>query len=54
MSLMRFYYDPFSDTDRLFDDVFSSRMYRPVAPSTETRRDLFRPRYVVYNPYLSC
>ena len=53
MSLMRFYYDPFSEFDRLFDDAFSSRFLRPSgAPTTETRRELSRPRYVVYSPCL--
>lgn len=52
MSLMHFYYDPFAELDRLVDDAFSSRFLRPItgAPSAETRRDLFKPRYVDY-PY---
>ncbi|KAH0836349.1 HSP20-like chaperone [Lanmaoa asiatica] len=52
MSLMHFYYDPFSEFDRLFDDAFSSRFMRPTAgPGTETMRDLFKPRMDVHeNP----
>ncbi|KAF8547477.1 HSP20-like chaperone [Imleria badia] len=50
MSLMHFYYDPFSEFDRLLDDAFSSRSMRPItgAPSTESRRELFRPRMDVH------
>lgn len=52
MSLMRFYYDPFSEFDRLFDDAFSSRFLRPITGlgTTETGRDIFRPRFVVDSP----
>ena len=45
MSLMRFYYDPLSEFDRLFDDAFSSRFMRPVAgPGPSETREVFRPR----------
>lgn len=55
MSLMHFYYDPFSEFERLFDDAFSSRFLRPsTGPSTETGRDIFRPRYVVNGPCILC
>lgn len=51
MSLMHFRYDPFSEFDRLFEDAFSSRFLRPVTgPSSESTRDVFRPRYVVNDP----
>ncbi|KIK90514.1 hypothetical protein PAXRUDRAFT_676989 [Paxillus rubicundulus Ve08.2h10] len=48
MSLMSFYYDPFTEFDRLFDDAFSSR-FRPASALTEgggreTREVAFRPR----------
>ncbi|KAF8840836.1 small heat shock protein [Paxillus ammoniavirescens] len=47
MSLMSFYYDPFTEFDRLFDDAFSSR-FRPASALTEAGRDArevtFRPR----------
>jgi len=47
MSLMSFYYDPFTEFDRLFDDAFSSR-FRPASALTEggreTREAAFRPR----------
>lgn len=43
MSLMRFYYDPFSEFDRLFDDAFSSHFLRPIAGQSLTEtRDIFR------------
>jgi len=49
MSVMRFHYDPLSEFDRLFDDAFSSRFLRPTgAPTTETRRDVFRPKVDVH------
>ncbi|KAF8142125.1 HSP20-like chaperone [Boletus edulis] len=50
MSVMRFYYDPFSEFDRLFDDAFSSRFLRSTgaAPTTETRREIFRPKVDVH------
>ncbi|KAG8214979.1 small heat shock protein [Butyriboletus roseoflavus] len=53
MSSMRFYYDPFSEFDRLFDNALSSRFLRTASsPSTETTgRDLFKPRMDVHeNP----
>ncbi|KIJ65122.1 hypothetical protein HYDPIDRAFT_88868 [Hydnomerulius pinastri MD-312] len=46
---MRFYYDPLTEFDRLFDDAFSSR-FRPSSTVTEIGRGIeggaatFRPR----------
>ncbi|KAH7885838.1 small heat shock protein [Phlebopus sp. FC_14] len=37
MSLMRFYYDPFTEFDRLFDDAFATR-FRPTSLGGETGR----------------
>ena len=52
MSLLRFYYDPFTEFDRLFDDTFISR-FRPLSDTTaqatgptSTWRNAFRPRCV--------
>lgn len=50
---MRFYYDPLSEFDSLFDDALTSRFLRPITAPTqasETRRELFRPKYVVNSP----
>jgi len=47
MSMMRFYYDPLSEFDRLFDDALSSRILRPISGPTqasETRREHYRPK----------
>ena len=51
MSLTHFYYDPFTEFDRLFDDAFISR-FRPGAgvtdPTPTSRSDIvFRPRCVL-------
>ncbi|KIM62562.1 hypothetical protein SCLCIDRAFT_96599, partial [Scleroderma citrinum Foug A] len=48
MSLTHFYYDPFTEFDRLFDDAFISR-FRPgtglTDPTPTSRSDIvFRPR----------
>ncbi|KIK77218.1 hypothetical protein PAXRUDRAFT_835056, partial [Paxillus rubicundulus Ve08.2h10] len=37
MSLMRFYYDPFTEFDRLFDDAFAAR-FRPSTTTSEVGR----------------
>ena len=54
MDLTRFYYDPFTEFDRLFDDAFISR-FRPLSDTTvqatrpsSTVRNAFRPRCVSY------
>jgi len=51
MSLTRFYYDPFTEFDRLFDDAFISRFRPSTAPTDTTpnsRLDvMFRPRCVL-------
>ncbi|KAF9219803.1 small heat shock protein [Gyrodon lividus] len=47
MSVMRFYYDPFTEFDRLFDDAFSSRFRQPSAlteGAREPRESVFRPK----------
>ncbi|KIJ15124.1 hypothetical protein PAXINDRAFT_169305 [Paxillus involutus ATCC 200175] len=51
MSLMRFYYDPFTEFDRLFDDAFAAR-FRPPTTTSEVGHAVnsnnavtsFRPR----------
>ncbi|KAI6001230.1 small heat shock protein [Pisolithus albus] len=50
-SITRFYYDPFTEFDRLFDDAFSAR-FTPrssaVAETDSDRQALVRPRMDLY------
>ncbi|KAI5992466.1 small heat shock protein [Pisolithus albus] len=49
-SVTRFYYDPFAEFDRLFDDAFSAR-FLPSSAATDTSSDrqaLVRPRMDLY------
>ncbi|KAI6010888.1 small heat shock protein [Pisolithus orientalis] len=46
-SIMRFYYDPFAEVDRLFDDAFAARFTPSSAvtqKSNNNRQTAFRPR----------
>ncbi|KAI6101209.1 HSP20-like chaperone [Pisolithus sp. B1] len=50
-TVTRFYYDPFTEFDRLFDDAFSARFSPSSAAVTETSSDrqaVVRPRMDLY------